>query len=160
MRSSLTALKSIPLPSHARPPAGPWYGPATRSNVQVMVSSPSLPHRYTGNLHPRAVNRVVGCHIERAPVLIAPGEVRAVPWNFQSPEKPALRVDHVHAARSRAVHVAVDVDLHAVSHAGLGTAQLVEQTAGPDASVGVHVERANDAEAAVVHIKHFLVGRK
>src|SRR5262245_41196986 len=36
MRSSCTTLNSIPLPSHARPPVLPLYGPATRSKFQVI----------------------------------------------------------------------------------------------------------------------------
>ena len=54
----------------------------------------------------------------------------------------------MHAARAGAIHIAFDVALHAVGDAILGAGQLVKEPAGPDAPVGIHIERAESARDA------------
>src|SRR5882672_4107170 len=122
MRPSAIAEKSMPLPSHARPPVGPWKGPAILSKLQLIS-----PHRHARDVHARAEHRAVGGDVKRAPVGVAPGHVGAVIRDADAAEELSVRADDVEAARPGAVDVALDVDLHAVGDAGLAARELVKK---------------------------------
>src|SRR5712692_9677633 len=157
MRPSATAEKSMPLPSQASPPVGPWKGPAIFSNVHATFALPDCDAR---QVHARAEHRAVSGDVERAPVGVAPGHVGAVIRDADAAEELSVGADHVDAARAGAIDVAFAVHLHAVGDAGLASGELVEEALRPAAAVGPHVVGADLAKACVVHIEHGLVGRE
>src|SRR5262245_10052512 len=124
-------LSSTLLPSQITPPHGPSNGSATNSNVHAIA--PLLPDWHAGNVETGAIDRVVRRHVQRAPVVVAPGDVGGVTARDQQAAKQfAAGVDDVHAARPGAVDIALDVALHAVGDAGLAAGELVEDAAVAD----------------------------
>src|SRR5262249_51856610 len=110
-----------------------------------------LPDRDAGNVEAGAKHRVIGRHVERAPIIVAPRDVGGVPARDQQPaEQLAAGIDDMHAARSGAVDVTLAVALHAVGDAGLATGELVEQTAVADAAIGRNLEGADVRPPAIV----------
>src|SRR5262245_5775304 len=103
----------------------------------------SLPDRHAGNIEARAVDAVIGGHVERAPVVVAPGEIGAVAGNAQAPAQAPGGVDDVDAAGPRAIDVALLVAFHAVGDARLGASKLMEDAAVAHAAVGIDVEGAD-----------------
>src|SRR5258705_11084000 len=112
MRPSAIAEKSMPLPSHASPPVGPWKGPAIFSKFQLIS-----PHRDARDVHARAEHRAVGGDVERAPGGVAPGHVGAVIRDADAAEELSARADDVAASRPGAVYIALDLDLQTVGEA-------------------------------------------
>src|SRR5262249_59300664 len=64
---------------------------------------PLLPDRDAGNVETGAKDAVIGRVVERAPVVIAPGEIGAVARDAQPAEQPPAWIDHVNAARAGAI---------------------------------------------------------
>src|SRR3954469_8158665 len=118
MRSSATALNSIPLPSHARPPVLPLYGPATRSNFQSILFSSA--RRNAGDVDARAHHRADVGDVKRLPVIVAECEVRRmVPFGLDANDGLARRIVHPDAAGPGGPDVPGAVALHAVGNAAL-----------------------------------------
>src|SRR5882672_5655179 len=155
-RSSCTALNSIALPSHARPPVLPLHGPATRSNFQAIASS--SPRRYAGDVQPRADHGTDHGDIERAPVVVAPGDVgRMVPRRLDAGQHLAGGIVDVDAARAGAIDVALNVTLHTVGNATLGADVLIKQPPLAEYAVGPDVVDADEALATAVHVQQLFV---
>ena len=66
----------------------------------------------------------------------------------------------MNAAGTGAIHVAFDVDFHAIRDTGLSTCHLMEETTGADAAIHSDIEHAYERKPAVVHVKKFFVGRE
>src|SRR5262249_43818963 len=115
-----------------------------------------LPDWDAWNVEAGAKHRVIGRHIERAPIIVAPRDVGGVSARDQQPaEQLAAGIDDMHAARSGAVDVTLAVALHAVGDAGLATGELVEQTAVADAAIGRNVEGADVRHPGIVDVEDF-----
>src|SRR3974390_854489 len=99
------------------------------------------------------MDAVIGGEIERAPIVIAPGQVGAVARHAQAAEQVSAGVDHMNAARARAIDIALAVAFLAVGDPRLGAAQLVKGTTVSYTAVGVDVEGADQAEAGIVDVK-------
>src|SRR5262245_30240433 len=112
-----------------------------------------LPDRDAGNLQSRAEDEVVGRDVERAPVVIAPGQIGGMAGNAKPSDQLSVRVDDVDAAGTGAIHVALLVALHAVGDAGLAAGQGVKDAAVAYATVGLHVEGADEPEPRVVDVE-------
>src|SRR4029453_7814369 len=112
-----------------------------------------LADRDAGNLQSCAEDEVVGRHVERAPVVVAPGQIGGVAGNAQPPDQLAVPVDDVDAAGTGAVDVALLVALHAIGDAGLAASQRVEDTAVAYAAVAIDLEGADEPEPRVVDVE-------
>src|SRR4051794_2001060 len=113
MRSSATALNSIPFPSQASPPVLPLYGPATSSNFQSILFSSA--RRNAGDVDARAHHRADDRDVKRLPVIITEREVRRmVAFGLDADDRFARRIVHPDAARRRAPHVTGGIALDAV----------------------------------------------
>src|SRR5262249_3883190 len=119
-----------------------------------------LRDRDARNTQPGAQHAMVGGDIERAPILVAPGQVRAMAGDEHAAKELAALVHDMDAARAGAVDVILLVDLHAIGDARLVAGELVNQAAGTDAAVVVDVESADDPEAGVVDVEERLVLRE
>src|SRR5262245_55691116 len=116
-----------------------------------------LPDRDARNLQSRAEDEVVGGNVERAPVVIAPGQIGGMAGNAQPSDQLSVRVDDVDAAGTSAIHVALPVALHAVGDAGLAAGQGVKDAAIAHAAIGIDVEGADEPEPRVVDVEDRLV---
>src|SRR5262245_18724232 len=112
-----------------------------------------LPDRDAGNLQPRAEHEVIGRDVERAPVVVAPGQIGGVAGNAQPSDQLAVAVDDMDAAWPGTVDVALLVALHAVGDAGLAAGQRVEDAAVAQAAVAIDVEGADETEPRVVDVE-------
>src|SRR5262245_56041971 len=112
-----------------------------------------LPDRDAGNLQSRAEDEVVGRDVERAPVVIAPGQIGGVAGNAQPSDQLSVPVDDVDAAGTGAVDVALPVALHAVGDAGLAAGERVEDAAVTHAAVAIDVEGADEPEPSVIDVE-------
>src|SRR3981081_1198584 len=126
---------------------------AGNSNRPSDVEFRRLPHRHAGNSHPRAEDEVVAGHVERAPVVIPPGQIRGMAGNTQPSDEFAVRVHDMDAAGAGAVDIALLVALHAVGDAGFGTDERMKDAAVAHAAVGIDVEGADEAEPRIVDIE-------
>src|SRR5688500_18183285 len=142
MHSSATALTSMPLPSHARPPVRPLYGPATFSNSQAI--NLLLARRDAGNSEARAHHRADHRDVQRFPVVVAPRDVGGVmAGRLDARDHLAVGIVHEDAARRGAIDVALDVALDAVGHAALGAGVLVEHARLAHGAVALYVVDAD-----------------
>src|SRR5690349_9548022 len=92
MRSSAMALRSIVLPSQARPPVLPLYGPATRSKFQLILFS-TLSRRHAGDVDARTDHRADVGDVKRLPVVVAEREIgRVVSFGLDAHDDLAGRV--------------------------------------------------------------------
>src|SRR5262249_34363411 len=112
------------------------------------------------NAQPGPQHAMVGRDVEGAPIIIAPGKIGAMAGDEQAAEKLAALVHDMDAARPGAIDVVFLINLHAVGDARLVAGELVKQPSGPDATVLVDVEGADDPEAGVVDVKQRLVLRE
>src|SRR5262245_40764214 len=80
-----------------------------------------------GDGQPDPVQARAGGHVERAPVVVSPGEVRRELRRFDRAEMLPGGRDDPYAARSRDVEVTLPVDLHAVERLLAGLARHVEE---------------------------------
>src|SRR5215475_6972568 len=154
-----TKARPKPQPAPERTPAASLNYGSGPSRISLR-SSGLRPDCNAGNVQPRAHDRMVGGHEQRAPIVAAPGQVGAMAGEKEAAQERAALVHDMNAARAGAVDVVADVDLHAVGDAGLVAGQLVEQAARTDAAIRADVEGADDAEPRVVDIEQLFVSRE
>src|SRR5262249_49296626 len=100
-----------------------------------------LPDRHTGNVEACTKHGVICCHVERAPIVVAPGDVGGVPSGDEQPaEEGTARIDDVHAAGPGAIDIALLVAFHPVGPSRFAARGLMEQAAFADAAVRRNVE--------------------
>src|SRR5947207_15408011 len=80
-------------------PSGVDSNPAT-PNQPKPTSSRHVGQAITRDVHPHPIYRVVCRDVQRAPVLIAPVQVRRFIWDLDLPELAAARVEDPNAPRA------------------------------------------------------------
>src|SRR4051794_38424169 len=134
----------------------------------VRCEGPSLPllrdrHRNAGNFHLDAAEVVAAGEVERLPVATAKGDVGGRRRTMDdAAELLALRVHDPDAAGAAAIDIPFDIDLHAVGHARLVTAQIDEDTVALPCqhAVWVQLECTNVAAPRIVDVQRLFVGRE
>src|SRR5215472_627783 len=117
-----------------------------------------LPDRHPGNVEACTKHGVIRCHIERAPIVVAPGDVGGVPARDEQPaEQCTLWIDDVHAAGPGAIDIALLVALHPVGHSRFAAGELMEKAAFADAAIRRNVEGTDVRHPRVIDVENLLV---
>src|SRR6516164_5930759 len=88
-------------------------------------------HRHSGDPETHGAKEVPVGEIECLPIRTTEGEVGCLRLARDgAPELLALRIEYPYAPRATTIDVAGSVNLHAVRHAGLGTAEVRKHAVG------------------------------
>ena len=106
---------------------------------------------------------VAAGEIEGLPVVAAKSEVGGCrgPVNYAA-HLFAVWIHDPKPARSAAIDIPFDIDLHAVGNPRLAAAQINEDAVGlfREGAVGHQVERPNMSAARIIDVEHQFIGRK